>query len=47
MVTSTVVRFSELRSRYGHVCIVDRMRLEKRSRECYEAIRAQFVRLRI
>jgi CRP-like cAMP-binding protein len=43
----TLVQAGLITSRYGHVCIVDRKRLEKRSCECYEAIRAQFVRLRI
>ena len=47
VVMHALQRAGLIASRYGRVRIVDRMRLEEASCECYEVIRAHFKRLRL
>jgi CRP-like cAMP-binding protein len=47
VVMQALQRAGLIASRYGRINIVDRMRLEEASCECYEVIRAHFQRLRL
>ena len=47
VVMGTLQEAGLITSRYGRIRILDRKGLEHRACECYEAIRAQFARLRI
>jgi CRP-like cAMP-binding protein len=47
VVMQALQRAGLIASRYGRIGIVDRMRLEETSCECYEVIRAHFQRLRL
>jgi len=47
VVIGTLQEAGLIQSRYGRIRILDRKGLERKSCECYEAIRAHFTRLRI
>lgn len=47
VVMQALQRAGLISSRYGRIGIVDRMRLEAASCECYDVIRAHFLRLRL
>jgi CRP-like cAMP-binding protein len=47
VVIGSLQRAGLITSKYGRIRILDRKRLEETSCECYDAIRTQFIRLRI